>query len=136
MYSMTCFKHRNTDSESADMLSKCSKISVVFANLVIFLPMLISKKQMNVSKLQIFKISVSSSVRHAYPSLCFILSTSFSLTTLADTKIIFKIVPGDLISKSLSSVTPNFSIKFNNEIVVTTATSSFYIQRKTQNTFI
>ena len=133
MSSMTCFKHQNIDSESADMLSECSKISVVFAKLVIFLPMLIlliSKKQMNVSKLQIFEISVSSSVRHAYPSLCFILSTSFSLTTLADTKIIFKIVPGDRISKSFSSVTPNFSIKFSNEIVVTMATPSFYIQYK------
>ena len=71
------------------------------------------KKQMNVRKLQMLETAVTSSIGHAYSSLCFFcLSTSVSLATLRNTRIIFlqEIVLGDWSSKSLSSVTPNFSI--------------------------
>ena len=60
----------NIDSELADLFSECSKISFVFIKLVIVLPVfIISKKQVNVSKLQMFKITVTSSVKHACTSL-------------------------------------------------------------------
>ena len=62
---------------------------------------------------------------------CFILSTGFSLTMLGNTKMIFKIATCDRVSKSLSAVNPNFSIKFSNEIVFTIASSSLHIQYKT-----
>ena len=76
------------DSELVDVLSECFKISVVFKKLV-NLPVLLSKKQMNVRKLQMLETAVTSSIGHAYPSLCFFLSTSVSLATLSNTRVIF-----------------------------------------------
>ena len=88
------------DSESADVFSKCSKISIVFTKLVIVLP--VSKQKMNVSKWQRFKeISVTLFVRYAYLSFCYILSSSLCLTTLAKTMIIYRIVPWGLSLKVL-----------------------------------
>ena len=67
-----------------------------------------------------------------YPSLCFILPTSVSLTTLVDTRIIFRMIPGSQVSKSLNSITRSFSIKFSNETVFTTVTSYLHIQIKSK----
>ena len=89
MSSMICFKHRNMESRSPNLFSECSKILIAFTKLFIVLPVPISKKQMNFSKLKMFEIFVTSSVSQAYPPLCFIWSTSFSLTTLTNTRISF-----------------------------------------------
>ena len=89
MSSMICFKHQNMESRSPNLFSECSKILIAFTKLFIVLPLPISKKQMNFSKLQMFEIFVTSSVSQAYPPLCFIWSTSFALTTLTNTRINF-----------------------------------------------
>ena len=121
------------DSESADVFSKCSKISIVFTKLVIVLP--VSKQKMNVSKWQRFKeISVTLFVRYAYPSFCYILSSSLCLTTLAKTMIIYRIVPWGLSLKVLQVSDPQFL--YPQLSTFTIATSSLGIQYKTRNTFI